>query len=172
MNGLWALCLLVAAIDGTTSPPPPLPVSHLIPESLSKLLAAQPDLLQHHEGYLKQLAARPALAEAETAWWQASTAPALRSLALHFEEALTNNDTASLRFDAFYTALAHSPEMRSAVETLVRTELERARTDRSLLGACLLRGGIGVESMLAHAREVGKIAGARHAPRQFRSGLG
>jgi len=135
MNGLWALCLLVAAIDGTTSPPPPLPVSHLIPESLTRLLAAQPELLQHHEGYLKQLAARPALAEAETAWWQASSAPALRSLALHFEEALADNDTAALRFDAFYTALSHSPEMRSAVETLVRTELERARTDRSLPAA-------------------------------------
>ncbi len=135
MNGLWALCLLVAAIDSTTSPPPPLPVSHLIPESLSKLLAAQPALLQHHEGYLKQLAARPALAQAESAWWQASSAPALRNLALHFEEALADNDTASLRFDAFYKALYENPEMRGAVETLVRTELERARTDRSLPAA-------------------------------------
>ena len=66
MNGLWALCLVLASFDGTSSPPPPLPVTHLIPESLTKLLAAQPELLQHHEGFLKQLAARPALAETET----------------------------------------------------------------------------------------------------------
>jgi hypothetical protein len=132
MNGLWALCLVLASFDGTTSPPPPLPVSHLIPESLTKLLAAQPELLRHHEGFLKQLAARPALAETETAWWTASTIPALREMALHFEDALAANDTARLRFDAFYKTLAHSTEHRTAVEALVRTELERARTDRGL----------------------------------------
>lgn len=135
MNTAWALCLLLAAIDGTTPPPPPLPISHLIPESLTKLLAAQPELLLHHEGYLKQLAARPALAETETAWWQASGVPALRDLAAHFDDALANNDTARLRFDAFYKALAHSTETRTAVETLARTELERARTDRTLPAA-------------------------------------
>ena len=132
MNGLWALCLVLGSFDGNTSPPPPLPVSHLIPEALTKLLTSQPELLQHHEGFLKQLAARPALAETETAWWQASTIPSLREMALHFEDALAANDTARLRFDAFYKTLAHSTEHRTAVEALVRTELDRARTDRSL----------------------------------------
>jgi len=135
MNVVWALCLLLGAIDNTTPPPPPLPVSLLIPESLTRLLAAQPGMLQHHEGFLKELAARPALAQAETAWWQASTIPALRELADHFETALANSDTARLRFDTFYKTLAHSPEVRTAVETLIRTELERARTDRSFPAA-------------------------------------
>lgn len=132
MNAVWALGLLLCAIDGTTTPPPPLPISHLIPDSLTKLLATQPELLQHHEGYLKELAARPALAQTETAWWQASTVPSLRELADHFDDALAENETAQLRFDAFYKTLAHSTEAREAVETLVRTELERARTDRNL----------------------------------------
>lgn len=135
MSTAWALCLLFCAIDSTTTPPPPLPVSNLIPESLTKLLTSRPELIQHHEGFLKQLAARPELAESETHWWQASTTPSLRNLATHFEDALAENDTARLRFDAFYKALAHSPEVRTAVETLARTELERARTDRTLPAA-------------------------------------
>jgi len=132
MNTLWAIALVLAAIDDTTSPLPPEPTSHLIPDALGRLLVSRPELLQHHEGFLKQLAARPDLAEAERAWWHSASTPALRNLADTFEGALDANPEARLRFDAYYQALARSAETREAVEHLTRTELDRARTANAL----------------------------------------
>lgn len=132
MNTLWAIALVLAAIDDTTSPLPPDPTSHLIPDTLSRLLASRPELLQHHEGFLKELAARPDWAAAERAWWQAGNVPTLRKLADTFESALDATPEARLRFDAYYQTLARSAETREAVEHLTRTELDRARTANAL----------------------------------------
>lgn len=135
MNPLWALCILLAAIDDTTAPPPPDPVSHLIPDSLTRLLAERPELRSQHLGYLRELARLPALAESETGWWQASSTPALRALAARFEEALANDNTAQYRFNTFYAALSKSSELRINVENLVRTEIDQARLHPELSGA-------------------------------------
>ena len=135
MNTAWALCILLAApFDDTSSPPPPAPLSHLIPESLTRLLGQHPELRVHHQGYLQELAKRPDLAATETAWWQASTTPALRNLAARFEDALARDNTAQYRFNVFYEALTKSPELRKSVEHLVRVELENARLKPELAG--------------------------------------
>lgn len=135
MNAVWALCLLLGAIDGTTSPLPPESLSHIIPESLTRLLAQHPEWAVHHQGYLKELARRPDLAETETAWWQASGNRELRNLAARFEEALANDNTAQYRFNGYFESLNRSPELRQAVENLVRTELAHVRDHPALSGA-------------------------------------
>jgi len=128
MNGFWALCIVLAApIDDTTSPPPPEPISHIIPESLTRLMTQRPEFNAHHLGYLRELAKLPDLAKSETAWWQVSSAPALRNLAARFEDVLARNKTAQYRFNVFYEALLKSPDLRRKVENLVRVELDNAQ---------------------------------------------
>ncbi|MBX3176547.1 MAG: hypothetical protein KF886_04240 [Candidatus Hydrogenedentes bacterium] len=128
MSGFWALCILLAApLDDGSAPRPPVPDSLAIPESLTRLLGAQPEFRAQHLGYLRSLAGRPDLAESETGWWEASRAPALRAVAARFDEALAGNATAQLRFDAFYRAMSEAPALRKAVEHVIRTEMDQAR---------------------------------------------
>lgn len=135
MIALWALCVMLGPIDDTSAPLPPEPVSHIIPESLTSLLTLRPELAIHHEGYLKELARRPDLAESETAWWQISSGPALRNVAARFEDALARDNTAQYRFNVYFDSLNRSRPLREAVENLVRTEMDQVRDDPALAAA-------------------------------------
>lgn len=129
MMGPWVLCLLLAAGE-------PAPDFHdPTPPALRELLAAQPALLPHHQGYLKELARLPDLAESESAWWQASSRPALRGLAAQFEELVGGDAQREARFDAYFDKLLDSPDLRDAVENLLRTELEQTREQPALARA-------------------------------------
>ena len=125
----WALCLVLGA-DGT------MPRSaNMVPPTLNTFLLEQPAAATHHQGYLKQLASRPQLAESESAWWQTTARPDLRRLFSQFNEAIAGSPVAQAQFDAFYDQLSESPELRRSVENLFRTELDQAGTNPVLARA-------------------------------------
>jgi len=135
---MWAgvICWLLVA-DGPVAPKPMDP----FPPALRAFLQQEPAALPNHVGYLKELARLPELAATETAWWRARTQPALRNLDTQFDEVLGESPEAQSRFDTFYAHLRENPELRSAVENLVRTELDKAKASPEMTRAVqYLRG--------------------------------
>lgn len=129
MIGILAWSLILAA-------EPAAPAYHVpIPPTLEALFERDGDAPAHHQSYLKELARRPDLAASETGWWQSVNQPALQGLALRFNESLAQSEGGTPRFDAFYDQLLENPELRDAVEGLLRTELETTRDDPGLASA-------------------------------------
>lgn len=99
-------------------------------------IAADAEFLGLHRGFMAYLEAHPAIRDAEMAWWDAASAPALAQAAARLDETLRGDAEATALLDGFYDELARDGELRDAVEGLQRVELTE-RGARDFMGEAL-----------------------------------
>lgn len=122
-----ALCLSLAFGLAATGPAQSL--KHADAELIQTVEAAldrAPEALNNHRGFLALLRRNQAIARAEDAWLDLNLLIEFHALAQAADEALHDAPNEELLFDRFYDQLVRDPKLRESVESLQRTELERA----------------------------------------------